>query len=79
MQAGMRIGKIMKLRSISPTITTIAISIRDNTPEGINAANVPLSIIAAEMTTPPIFLADSVILTSGVPSVSRYRIIKNIL
>ncbi|MNW51407.1 hypothetical protein D3C74_288920 [compost metagenome] len=68
MQAGIRTGKTIRLNSISPTMTTIAISISDNTPEGINAAKVPLNIIAAEITTPPICRAEVVILTSGVPS-----------
>ena len=48
----MTIGKMIT-KMIRPTITVIATSISVGMPDGIKAANVPLKMIAALITTVP--------------------------
>lgn len=51
-------------------MTVMAISINEMTPDGISAANVPPKIMAAEMTTLPIWRAASTIISLGLPTCS---------
>ena len=56
-------------RIIRPQITVIATSISVGIPDGINAAKVPLRMMAAEITTVPISLA-----ARTIRSVGRYLV-----
>ena len=72
----------MMTKRINPIITTIATSISVGIPDGINDANVPLRMMAAEITTVPIAEAAITIRSVGrylLLSVFRYRIIRKIL
>lgn len=55
--ADMMIGKVIA-RMMRPTITVVATWINVKTFDGINAAKVPPKMIAAEMTTVPIIVAE---------------------
>lgn len=69
--AGITIGNRMINKTI-PKMTANAIWINVMTPDGINAANVPLKMIPAEMTTVPITVVACNILSLVAPGSWRY-------
>ena len=63
--AGSSIGRKTKHNATKPTITAMANSIKRYKPDGMSVANVPPSIIPADITTPPTFFDASIIASFG--------------